>query len=346
MKQRKMEIADGLATLNKALPSGAAAESVPLQGAEANLTAAITTARRRGLGKELRRDWFLYAILVPFLAWYVLFVFKPMYGLQIAFKDYSVFQGIVGSPWAGLDHFEAFLQSDYFLRVLKNTLLISLYSLVFAFPAPIILALLLNEVKSAGFKKTVQTVTYLPHFISIVVVCGIVANLLAPGNGIVNILLEKLGMDKIYFLAVPEYFRTIFISMGIWQEMGFSAIIYIAALSGVNSDLYEAAVVDGANKWKRVLHVTLPGIMPTIMIMLILKVGNLLEVGYEAIILLYQPVTYETADVISTYVYREGIMNGRYDMATAVGLFNSVVGLLLIAIANRLSKKYAGNGLW
>lgn len=299
-----------------------------------------------GWGRDLRRDWFLYVILIPFVVWYILFAFKPMYGLQIAFKDYSVFQGITGSSWAGLHHFEVFLQSDYFLRVLKNTLMISLYSLIFAFPAPIILALLLNEVKNAAFKKTVQTVTYLPHFISVVVVCGIVTNLLAPGNGIINILLEQLGMEKIYFLAIPEYFRTIFISMGIWQEMGFSAIIYIAALSGINNDLYEAAVVDGANKWKRMLHVTLPGILPTIMIMLILKIGNLMEVGYEAIILLYQPATYETADVISTYVYREGIMNGRYDMATAVGLFNSIVGLLLIAVSNRLSKKYTGNGLW
>lgn len=299
-----------------------------------------------GWVKDLRRDWFLYVILIPFIAWYILFAFKPMYGLQIAFKDYNVFQGITGSSWAGLHHFEAFLRSDYFLRVLKNTLMISLYSLVFAFPAPIILALLLNEVKNTAFKKTVQTVTYLPHFISVVVVCGIVTNLLAPGNGIINIILEQLGMEKIYFLAIPDYFRTIFISMGIWQEMGFSAIIYIAALSGINNDLYEAAVVDGANKWKRILYVTLPGILPTIMIMLILKIGNLMEVGYEAIILLYQPATYETADVISTYVYREGIMNGRYDMATAVGFFNSVIGLLLIVVSNRLSKKYTGNGLW
>lgn len=304
------------------------------------------TVKTGGLGKTLRRDWFLYAILVPFVLWYILFAFKPMYGLQIAFKDYSVFQGIADSPWAGFSHFETFLQSDYFLRVLKNTLLISLYSLLFAFPAPILLALLLNDVKNAMFKKMVQTITYLPHFISVVVVCGIVTNLLAPGNGIVNLLLEQLGLEKIYFLAVPEYFRTIFVSMGIWQEMGFSAIIYIAALAGINTDLYEAAVVDGANKWKRMLNVTLPGILPTIMIMLILKIGSLLEVGYEAIILLYQPATYETADVINSYVYREGILNGRYDMATAVGLFNSVVGLLLIIISNRLSKKYTGNGLW
>ncbi|MGE7823321.1 ABC transporter permease [Paenibacillus sp. NPDC093718] len=296
--------------------------------------------------RRLKRDKFLYLILTPFLIWYAIFVFKPMYGLQIAFKQYSVFKGIEGSPWVGWYHFEVFLQSEYFIRVLQNTLFISAYSLLFAFPVPIILALLLHEVKNSFFKKTVQTFTYLPHFISIVVVCGIVTNFLSPSSGVVNLILEKLGMEKIYFLAVPEYFRSIFISMNIWKEAGFAAIIYIAALAGVNPELYEAAVIDGANKWKRTLHVTLPGILPTVMIMLILEIGKLLEVGYEAIILLYQPATYGTADVISTYVYREGILNGRYDMATAVGLFNSVVGVLLIILSNRLSKKLTGNGLW
>lgn len=295
---------------------------------------------------RLKRDKFLYMLLIPFLTWYVLFAYKPMYGIQIAFKQYSVFRGISESPWVGLHHFEFFLQSEYFYRVLKNTLLISGYSLLIAFPIPILLALLISEVKNAFFKKTIQTFTYLPHFISIVVVCGIVTNFLSPSNGLVNLVLEKLGMEKIYFLAVPEYFRTIFISMNIWKEAGFAAIIYIAALAGVNPELYEAAVIDGANKWRRILHVTLPGILPTVMILLILDIGKLLEVGYEAIILLYQPATYSTADVISTYVYREGILNGRYDIATAVGLFNSVVGLLLIVLSNRLSKKLTGNGLW
>ncbi len=295
---------------------------------------------------KLKRDRFLYLLLIPFLLWYAMFVFKPMYGIQIAFKDYSVFRGIEGSPWVGLKHFEQFLGSDYFLRILKNTLMISLYSIIFAFPVPILLALLMNEVKNAFFKKTVQTFTYMPHFISIVIVSGIVTNFLSPSNGLVNQVIEMLGGEKIYFLAIPEYFRTILISMGIWQEAGFSAIIYLAALAGINSELYEAAVIDGANKWKRTLHITLPGILPTVMILLILKVGGLLEVGYEAIILLYQPATYNTADVISTYVYREGIVNGRYDMAAAVGLFNSIVGFLLIMFSNWLSKKYTDNGLW
>lgn len=316
----------------------------------ANTSVEITKQARSGIvtgaWSLLKRDWFLYLLLTPFILWYAIFIFKPMYGIQIAFKDYSVFKGIEQSPWVGLDHFQQFLQSEYFWRVLKNTLIISFYSLIFVFPAPIVFALLLNEVKHAFFKKTVQTLTYMPHFISVVIIAGIVTNFLSPSSGLVNLLIEKLGMEKIYFLAIPEYFRTILNSMTIWQGTGFAAIIYIAALAGVNTELYEAAVIDGASKWKRVVHVTIPGILPTIMIMLILQIGSLLDVGYEAIILLYQPVTYSTADVISTYVYREGLINGRYDMATAVGLFNSIVSLILIVFANKISKKYTESGLW
>ncbi|MDR6550533.1 putative aldouronate transport system permease protein [Paenibacillus qinlingensis] len=296
--------------------------------------------------RNLKRDRFLYLLIVPFIAWYLVFQYYPMLGLQMAFKKYSIYKGLSGSPWVGFDNFVTFFKGPYFLRTLKNTILISLYSLIFAFPAPIILALLLNEVKNMLFKRTVQTLTYLPHFISIVIVAGFVTNFLSPTNGIVNLLLAKLGLEKLYFLVVPEYFRTIFISMNIWREVGFGSIIYIAALSGIHPELHEAAVIDGANKWKRVLHVTLPGIMPTIMIMLILKIGNLLDVGYEAIILLYQPSTYEVSDVISTYVYRTGLQDGRYDIGTAVGLFNSVVGLVLVICANKLSKKYTESGLW
>ncbi|MDF2921190.1 MAG: sugar transporter permease [Paenibacillaceae bacterium] len=300
----------------------------------------------QGIAGRLSRDRFFYLLLIPFIAWYIVFAYKPMYGLQIAFKDFSVFKGIADSPWIGFDHFVKFFQGPYFWRTIKNTLMISLLSIVWGFPAPIILALLLNEVRNAFFKKTVQTLTYLPHFISVVVVAGIVTNFLAPSNGLVNILLEKLHMEKIYFLTVPEYFRTIFISMNIWKETGFGAILYIAALSGINQELYEAAVIDGASKWKQIWHVTLPGILPTIMIMLILRIGHILDVGYEAIILLYQPATYETADVISTYMYRSGIREGNYDLTTAVGLFNSAIGLLMVIVANKLSKKYTESGLW
>ncbi|MDQ6421411.1 ABC transporter permease subunit [Paenibacillus sp. LHD-117] len=296
---------------------------------------------------NLIRDRYLYLLLIPFLAWYIIFAYKPMYGLQIAFKDFSVYKGIAASPWVGFEHFETFFKSPYFLRLLKNTLLLSLYQLLFAFPVPIILALLLNELKNGIFKKTVQTFTYLPHFISVVVVAGIVTNFLAPSNGIINILIDMMGGEKKYFLTDPDYFRTIFIgSMDIWKEAGFGTIIYIAALSGVNPALYEAAVIDGANRWKQTWHITLPAIIPTIAIMLVMKVGSMLEVGYEAIILVYQPATYETADVINTYVYRSGLQEARYDLATAVGLFNAVVGFILVIFANKMSKKLTQTGLW
>ncbi|WHY19867.1 ABC transporter permease subunit [Paenibacillus sp. G2S3] len=296
---------------------------------------------------NLIRDRYLYLLLIPFLAWYIIFAYKPMYGLQIAFKDFSVYKGIEASPWVGFEHFETFFKSPYFWRLLKNTVLLSMYQLLFAFPVPIILALLFNELKNGVFKATVQTFTYLPHFISVVVVAGIVTNFLAPSNGIINILIEMMGGEKQYFLTNPDYFRTIFIgSMDIWKEAGFGTIIYIAALSGVNPALYEAAVIDGANKWKQMWHITLPAIIPTIAIMLVMKVGSMLEVGYEAIILLYQPATYETADVINTYVYRSGLQDARYDLATAVGLFNAVVGFILVVFANKMSKKLTETGLW
>lgn len=296
--------------------------------------------------KALIQDRFLYMLLIPFIAWYVVFEYMPMYGLQVAFKDYKLFRGMSGSEWVGLEHFRTLFSDPYFWRNLKNTFLISLYSLLFAFPAPIALALLLNEVRNALFKKVVQTLTYLPHFVSIVIVAGLVTNFLAPTNGLFNIVLDKLGFDKIYFLTKAEYFRTIYITSTIWKEVGFGAILYIAALSGINPELYEAAVIDGANKWKRVIHVTLPGIAPTIIIMLIMKIGSLLSVGYEYIILLYQPATYSTADVISTYVYRTGLQEGNYDFATAVGFFNSVVSLTLIFFANKMSQKVSETSLW
>jgi len=285
-------------------------------------------------------------MLLPFLVWYVIFQYKPLYGLQIAFMNYSPFKGMGGSPWIGFENFRVFFEGPYFFRTLRNTILISLYSLVIAFPIPILLALMLNEVKRSGFKRAIQTVTYLPHFISVVVIAGIVTNFLAPSNGLVNIWLDRLGFEKIYFLVHPEYFRSIYISMNVWKDAGFNAILYLAVLASINPELYESAVIDGAGKLKQIWHVTLPGILPTIMILLILRIGDFLEVGYEAIILLYQPATYETADVINTYVYRSGLQEGRYGLAAAVGLFNSTVGFVLVILANKLSNKFTGGGLW
>lgn len=300
----------------------------------------------RSIMHQLWSDRQLYLMLVPFLLFYVLFVYKPMWGLQIAFKDYNIFKGMSGSDWVGFENFQTIFGNLYFFRILRNTLLISIYSLIFSFPMPIILALMLNEVRRRSFKGVIQTCTYLPYFISTVVVAGMITNFLAPSNGIVNIILDKIGMEKVYFLSKPEYFRTIFITQGIWQNTGYSSIVYIAALGSIDMELYDAAKVDGCGRWKQTLHVTLPGLMPTIVTMFIIAVGNILNVGYEKIILLYQPATYETADVISTYVYRLGIEQANYGVSTAMGLFNSVVGFIFVFAANKLSNKINGMGLW
>lgn len=295
---------------------------------------------------KLKKDWMLYLLLLPMVVWYILFLYRPMYGLQIAFKKFSLFKGVQGSPWVGLANFKEFMTSAYFLRNLKNTFIISVYQLIFGFPIPIILALMFKEVKDGIYRKSVQTITYLPHFISAVVVAGIVTNFLAPSTGIVNIILAKLGFEKIYFLIKPEWFRTIFISSSIWKEAGFGSIVYLAAISGINPSLYEAAKIDGANRFQQILYVTIPGILPTIVIMLIIKIGRLLEVGYEMIILLYQPSTYATADILNTYIYRVGIQSARYDLATAIGLFNAIVAFFLVFAANRISKKLTETSLW
>ena len=295
--------------------------------------------------KRFLADYQLYLMVLPFMLYFLIFAYKPMIGLKIAFQDYSIFKGNA-SPWVGFDNFTKFFSTPYFGRILRNTLMISGYSLVFSFPAPIILALLLNEVRSKRYKTFVQTATYLPHFVSAVVVCGMVTNFLAPTSGIVNIVLNKLGFESVYFLSKPEYFRTIFIAQGIWQGTGYSSIVYLAALGGIDMELYEAAQIDGCNRWKQTLHVTLPGLLPTIVTLFIISVGNILNVGYEKIILLYQPATYETADVINTYVYRMGIEGSDYGLSTAVGLFNSVVNFLFVAIANTISNKVNGMGLW
>lgn len=306
----------------------------------------ILLNRGNGLLKDIIRDKYLYLLLVPFVLFYLIFMYKPMWGLQIAFKDFSIFRGIQNSPWIGFENFITFFQGPYFWRTLKNTVLINVYSLFWSFPAPIILAILLYEMKDNNYKRLTQTFMYLPHFISIVVVAGLVTNFLSPSNGLINLIISKLGGEKVYFLIRPDYFRTIYITMNIWKEVGFSTIIYVSALTAIDSELYEASVIDGAGKLKQIIHVTIPGIAPTIIIMLILRLGNLLRAGYESIILLYQPATYETADVISTYVYRTGLVDGSYGLATAVGFFDSVVALVLTVIANSVSKKVSETSLW
>ncbi|MEI7027079.1 ABC transporter permease [Paenibacillus sp. y28] len=291
------------------------------------------------------RSKFLYAIFfIPF-CYYALFHYWPMYGILIAFKDYNIVKGITGSPWVGLQHFEKFMQDAYFWKLVRNTLLINVYGLFWAFPAPIILALLLNEVKHRVFKRVVQSISYLPHFISTVVVCGMIVNFLST-DGLVNQLLKWLGMEPIKFLMLPEWFRTIFIASDIWQNVGWGSIIYLAALTAVDAELYDAANMDGAGRWRQLWNVTLPGITPTISIMLILNLGRLMSIGFEKIILLYNGSTYETADVISTFVYRRGLLGSDFSYATAVELFQAVVGLVLLYSANRISKKISQTGLW
>ncbi|MEP1207651.1 MAG: ABC transporter permease subunit [Rhizobiaceae bacterium] len=298
------------------------------------------------LGDHFKREWQLYVMLAPTIIWFIVFLYKPMYGLQIAFKDYSIFRGVVGSPWIGLEHFETLFNNDQFLRAVGNTIKLSALNLLFGFPAPIILALMFNEILSATYKKTTQTIVYLPHFISSVIIAGIVITAFSPTAGIVNTIMGWFGLDAIYFLTKPEWFRPIFIGTGIWQEAGFGSIVFLAAIAGVNPSLYESAVVDGANRWQMMWKITIPSIMPTILIMLIIRIGNIMEVSFELIILLYQPATYATADVVNTFIYRQGLQSGQYDLAAAAGLFNAVVAFVLVMTANTLSRRFSRTSLW
>jgi putative aldouronate transport system permease protein len=285
-------------------------------------------------------------MITPVVVYFLLFSYLPMYGVIIAFKDYSVGLGIMGSPWVGLTYFRQFFDSMFFTRLLTNTITISVYSLLWGFPVPIIFALILNEFRDGLFKRSIQTFTYFPHFISLTVICGMLIDFLSPSGGIVNQLIRFFGGSPINFLGQPQWFRTVFIGSGIWQGFGFGSIIYIAAISGINSELYEAARIDGAGRFRQMWHVTLPGIRPTILTLLILNIGNIMSVGFERIILLYSPSTYATADVISTYVYRIGLLSAQYSYAGAIGLFNSVINVIILVSVNYLSKKFFEVGLW
>lgn len=299
----------------------------------------------RRLAKDLKRNKFIYLMVLPVVIYYLIFHYGPMYGVQIAFKNFSLTEGIWGSQWVGFDHFISFFKGFYFWRLLKNTVLINVYELLLAFPAPIILALLLNELRRMWFKRVVQTISYLPHFISVVVVVGMLVDFTSQ-NGLINQFLAIFGVEPISFLQKPEWFRTLYIGSGIWQSIGWGSIIYLAAMSNINSELYEAAKIDGANRFKQALHVTIPGIAPIIIILLILQIGSMMSVGFEKIILMYNPLTYDTADVISTYVYRKGILEANFSFSAAVGLFNAVINLTLLVLANRISAKVSETSLW
>ncbi|NKI19746.1 sugar ABC transporter permease [Paenibacillus dendritiformis] len=301
--------------------------------------------KRSLIKKDLKRNKYIYLLALPVIAYYAIFHYGPMYGLLMAFKDYSVADGIWGSKWIGFDHFKNFFNSYYFGRLFRNTILINIYELLFAFPAPILLALLLNEIRGRIFKRTVQTISYLPHFISIVVVVGMMFDFLAR-DGLINQLLGLFGVDSIPFMSEPGWFRTLYVGSGIWQGLGWGSIIYLAAIATIDSTLYEAAKIDGAGRFKQVLHITLPGMMPTIVIMFILNMGSMMSVGSEKVLLMYSPLTYETADVISTFVYRRGVLDSDYGFTTAVGLFNSVVSFILLVVSNTISKRVSEHKLW
>lgn len=315
-------------------------------------TAVVKNVSRPGkfsfasVGRGIFKSRYLYIIFVPVILYYIIFHYLPMYGLLIAFQEYNPFKGIWGSKWVGLKHVESFIKSVFFWRLLRNTIAINIYGMVVGFPAPIILALMMNEIRNNAFKKTIQTTVYLPNFISTVVVCGMIVSFLSPSSGIVNALITTLGGQPIHFLAEPAWFWTIYVWSGVWQSAGWGSIIYLAALAGLDPTLYEAAIVDGASSWKRLWHITIPGIMPTIIIMLIMNMGSIFSVGYEKIILLYNANTYPTADVINTYVYRRGILKADFSYTTAISFFNNIINFIMLVTVNKIARKVGETSLW
>ncbi|RDY32187.1 ABC transporter permease [Lachnotalea glycerini] len=296
--------------------------------------------------RHVKKEWKLYSFLVLPIAYYIIFKYIPMAGNIIAFRKYKGGSNIFGSTWVGLRYFNQFLQDESFWKAFENTLRLSISYIAVRFPATLIFALLLNEIKTLAAKKFVQTVSYLPHFISLVVVCGMVKEIVSL-NGPINSLIAGMGFEKMAFISLPECFSTIYISSGVWQALGWGTILYLTAMTNINMELYEASAIDGAGKLKQALHITIPGIMPTIMTLLILDVGGIMtSTNMQKILLLYNPLTQEKADIIGTYVYRMGITGGNFSYATAVGLFEGIIGLILVTSANTLSKKFTESSLW
>ena len=300
---------------------------------------------RQRVVKDLRRYKYVYLMLLPLIIWYLLFCYWPLLGNVIAFKDFKPMKGIWGSDWVGFKHFTSFFSSYYFGRLLRNTLLISIYCIIFSFPAPIILALLINELRLPRYKRVVQTITYMPYFISMIVICGMLMDFLKK-DGVITSVLAAMGLPNENYLMMPSAFRTIYVTSDIWQHCGWNSIIYLAALSSIDQELYEAARIDGAGRLRQTWHVTLPGLLPTIMILLIMRVGAVLNVGYEKIILLYNASNAETSDVISSFVYRRGILEANFSYTTAVDFFNALISFVLVIVTNTVSKRKTEYGLW
>ncbi len=303
-------------------------------------------SRARRLWRRIWAAKYLYLMFLPVFLYYVFFRYAPMLGLSIAFKKYNAFLGFDKSPWVGFKYFQQFFNSIYLGRLVRNTLLINLYDLVFNFPAAIILALLLNEVQNRRFKKITQTITYLPYFVSSVVIASMVVQFLSPSSGIVNNLIAAMGGERQYFMTQPGAFRPIFTLMNLWKNIGWNSIIFLAAISGINGELYEACMVDGGGYLRRMWHITLPGIAGTIVVLIIMRLGHVMDAGYETILLLQNNANQETSDVIGTYVYRRGLKGGEYSYATAVGMFQSVIGFAMVIFANWLSRRYSETSLW
>lgn len=298
------------------------------------------------LRQRIFRNWELYLMFLPVLVFFLVFHYAPMYGVQIAFKKFSAVRGIVGSPWRGLYYFQQFFDSYLFGELIGNTLGLSLYSLAVGFPTPILLALMMNELRSERVKRVVQTITYAPHFISMVVMCSMIILFLSPSSGVLNRIIEILGGQSVYFMGKPEYFKTIYVLSGVWQNTGWSSIIYMAALSGIDPQLHEAATIDGASRLQRVWHINLPGILPTAVILLIMNCGSLMSIGFEKAFLLMNDLNRASAEIISTFVYQRGLIDRNYSSAAAIGLFNSVINLILLFVVNTIARRISDTSLW
>lgn len=303
-------------------------------------------AIKKGLATRLIRDYQLYLLALPAIAYLFIFNYVPIYGILIAFKNFNAVQGIWGSDWAGFEHFRRFFHSYQFGPILRNTIGLSLYQLVVGFPIPIMLALLLNQTRNKRFKSLVQTVTYAPHFISIVVMISMIFIFLSPRTGFVNHLLTFFGHEPILFMGDPAYFKTIYVLSGVWQNTGWGSIIYLAALASINPELYEAAKVDGASKWQQILKIDIPSIMPTAVILLILNVGHIMDVGFQKVFLMQTPLTAASQEIISTYVYKMGLINTDYSYSAAINLFNTVINLVLLIAVNQVARRASDTSLW
>lgn len=302
--------------------------------------------QKKSIGKIIKSKWQLLVMFAVPLAWYIIFCYIPMYGIQLAFRDYNPRLGYLGSPFVGLRWFKQFFSSYYWTDIIWNTFSISLYSIVMGFPVPIVLAIIINELPGKRFKKILQNITYIPHFISIVVLCGMLYLFLSPQYGILNTMLGTFGIGPIGFLESSKYFKGVYVLSEVWQESGWSSIIYIAALAGIDPALYEAAKIDGAGRMKRIIHISLPGITPTIVTLLILKIGQIMSIGFEKAYLLQNDLNLKSSEIISTLVYKQGILQGNIGYATAVGLMNSCLNLLLIVLANKFCKRFFDTSLW